>query len=83
MDTFYVKYCSVLTQYYNIELLIGITFLSKKKYIVYISRSFFYAILCDQKRLITIFREKKNLNQSCLLHNNLYESTALEYKFKS
>ena len=30
---FHVKYCSVLTQYYNINLLIGITFLSKKIYI--------------------------------------------------
>ena len=29
---FYVKYCSVLTQYYKIDLLIEITFLSKKIY---------------------------------------------------
>ena len=43
-------------QYYKIDLLIGITFLSKEKYI---SRSFVYAILCDQKLLITIFREEK------------------------
>ena len=30
IDTFYVKYCSVLTQYYKINLLIEITFLVKK-----------------------------------------------------
>ena len=36
IDTFYVKYFSVLKQYYKIQLLIEITFLSKKK-----SRSFF------------------------------------------
>ena len=44
IDTFYVKYCSVLQH----DLFIEITFLSYKKKI---SRSFFYAVLCDQKLL--------------------------------
>ena len=52
LDTFYVKYCSVIMQ---IDLKIMITFLSKKIYF-YIP---FYAILCDQKLQITFFREKK------------------------
>ena len=30
IEPFYVKYCSVLPQYYKINLLIGINFLSKK-----------------------------------------------------
>ena len=48
---------------------ITITFLSKKN--VHISRSFLYAILCDQKLGIMIFR-KKDLNQSYLqLHVSL------------
>ena len=33
IDPFYVKYCAVLTQYYKIDLLIGINFFSEKKYI--------------------------------------------------
>ena len=47
IDTFYVKYCSVLMQYDKFDLLIEITFLNKKN--IYISRSFFYAVLCDWK----------------------------------
>ena len=31
IDTLYVKYCSVLTQYYKIDHLIEITFFSKKE----------------------------------------------------
>ena len=38
IDTFYRKYCSALTQYYKIDLLIEITFLSNKRYL---SISFF------------------------------------------
>ena len=51
IDTFYFKYCSVLTLYYKIDLLIEITFLSNKNN--YISRFFFLAILYDQKLLIS------------------------------
>ena len=46
--------CQILL-YYKIDVLIGITVLSKK----YIYLDPFYAILCNQKLLITIFREKK------------------------
>ena len=62
------KECLLLTQYYKINLLIEITFLSKKKYN---SRYFLYEILCDQKLLITIFREKKQ-TKSIMLRAQLY-----------
>ena len=50
IDTFYVKYCSILTHYYKIDLLIKITFLSKRNIFL---DSFFYAILCDRKLRIS------------------------------
>ena len=52
IDTFYVKLCSVLTQNYNIDFLIGITFLSKKN----ISISFiqFYATKTSDKLSVNI-----------------------------
>ena len=57
--TFYVKYYSVLTKYYIIDLKIAINFLGKK--IIFLS--FFYAILCDKKLGINCFLFKKGKNQ--------------------
>ena len=59
---FYLRKLS--TSYYKIDNLIEITFLSKKN----IFLGPFYAILCDQKLHITIFREKKNKSIMLTVH---------------
>ena len=78
-NTFYGKYCSVLTQYYNIiNLLIGITFLSKKTYFLI----FFNAILCHHNLLIMIF-QKWNINHAyCVCTESMHLEHFVEKNFK-